>query len=392
MYVRPAWRTLCLAALVIGVFSACEDPSNVGIGLVDEEEGGLPEVRNVDLMAFRSASLPRANGSAPRVITGQVEDPLIGTTIAEGYVDLSSSASAAFRANEVESANLRLVPTYVYGDTIATVRLAIRQITEEWRSTNLPADTTFGVGEIVAEFELTPTDSLVVIPLPESWVSENESALRSEDFADLFHGFRFEQVAGNAVVGFGGGSQMRAFTESDSAVFPINRAYSAARRLSEAAPPERLLYQASAGPMLAFEVNLDQDAVRNAAINQARLVFYTDQAALESTPTHFVRPLVTTLDLYGILEDDRLVLIDRADIDEQGRFIFEGSGLASEMQAVLLGTRAFDRFELRLPVGQATFGESALSAVLGSASVQLFYEISAEERSPMGFFTVTPLD
>lgn len=380
----------CLSAVLL--FAACEDPSNVGIGLIDQDEGGLPDVRTVDPTDFHNAPLPRATGSAPRVLAGRVEDPLVGTMQAEGYIDLSSTAGSSFRANDVESASLQLSPTYVYGDTTAPVTFAVRQITETWQSSALPADTSFAVGSVIREFEFTPTDSLVVVPLPQNWISENDDVLRSENFAEEFHGFRFEQVSGNAVVGFAGQSQLRAFNSADSAVFPVNRAYSAARRLSETNLPERLLYQASAGPTVAFQLRLDQEAISDAAINYARLVFYTDSLTLSNTPSGFHRPVITTLDLYGVDEDEGLVLIGRADLDAEGRFIFEGSGLARELQAVLLGTQAFNRFELRLPIGQGAFGETTLSAVLGSINVQLFYDMSSAERAPAGFFTVTPLD
>ncbi len=169
--------------------------------------------------------------------------------------------------------------------------------------------------------------------------------------------------------------------------------YSAARRVAEPTlPPGRILYQALAGPSIAFQFDLDQDVIADVAINRAKLVFYTDSLSLSQKPAGFLRPVITTLDLYGVMEGERLVLIDRADVDADGRFIFDGSGLAAEMQRVLLGTRSFDRFELRLPVGQGSSGQTTPADVLGSIDVQLFYDMSVAERAPAGFFTITPLD
>lgn len=387
----------CLSAFLL--FTACEDPSNVGIGLVDQDEGGLPDVRTVDPTAFENAPLPRATGSAVRVLAGRVEDPIVGTMEAEGYVDLSSSATSSFRENDIESASLRLNPTYVYGDTTALVTFAVRQITETWPSSALPTDTSLAVGSVILEFDFMPTDSLVIVSLPQDWISENDGVLRSEDFGDEFHGFRFEHISGNAVVGFAGESQLRAFTSADSADFSVNRAYSAARRLSETDFPERLLYQVSAGPIVTFQLNLADDTLSNAAINHARLVFYTDSLTLSNTPNGFHRPVISTLDLYGIEEDGSFRPIERANLDADGRFIFEGRdpfpgsrGIAVELQAAQLGTRTYDRFELRLPLEQGAFGDPRLPPDLSSINVQLFYDENSGERAPAGFFTVTPLD
>lgn len=376
------------------LFTACEDASNVGIGLVDEDQGGQPDVRSIDLAEFQSAPLSRPAGSLPRVLSGLVDDPLIGTIESEGYFDLASTSGSAFRSNEVQTAALHLRPTYTYGDTSAGVVFAIRQIDEDWESSGLPPDTTISTGAVIREFEFTPSDSLVIIDLPESWVMENDEALRSTEFGQDFHGFRLEHVSGNAVVGFAGESHLLAFTESDSAVFPVSRTYSAARRIEDGnIPPERLLYQAASGPITSFEVDMSTDALTNAAINQVSLAFQADTVTLESQkPAGFHRPIIRNLDLYGILDDDRLVLIDRAELDSEGQFVFESTSLADEFQRQLLGTRSYDHFELRLPVGQGSFGDTGVSVVQGSIDVQLFYDTSATENAPTGTLTVTPLD
>lgn len=375
------------------VFAACEDPSNVGIGLVGEDQGGQPDVRVLDLAQFENAPLERPAGSLPRVLAGRVDDPLIGTIEAEGYFDLTSTASSRFRENEVQSATLLLRPTYIYGDTTARATFAVRQINEVWPASGLPPDTVLSTGDVIGEFEFTPTDTLVLVAMPESWIAENDDLIRSSGFVDDFHGFRLEQVSGNAVVGFAGETQLRAFTEADSAVFPVVRSYSAVRRTTSAnLPPQRILYQAGSGPLTSLQIDLESEALLNAAINKVALTFQTDTLTLSQKPPNFRRPIITSLDLYGILDDDRLALIDRAEMDSEGRFIFDGASLAGELQRILLGTRSFDRFELRLPVGQGSFGETGTAIVQGSIDVQLFYDTSSVEYAPGGFVTVTPID
>ena len=375
------------------LLTACEDPSSVGIGLVGEDQGGQPDVRVLGLAEFQGTPLERPAGSMPRSLAGRVDDPLVGTIESEGYFDLTTTSSATFRADEVRSATLHLRPTYTYGDTLTSAVFAIRQVDEEWPSSNLPPDTTFSTGDVIREFEFSPTDTLVLIEMPESWVSDNDEVLRSNDFVDDFDGFRLEHISGNAVVGFAGESHLRAYTDSDSAYFPVVRSYSAVRRMENSnVPSERLLYQAASGPSASIQFDLNTEALENAAINQATLTLHTDTLTLSQKPAGFHRPIITTLDLYGILEDDGLVLIDRAELDSDGRFRFAGTNLAGELQGALLGTRSFDRFELRLPVGQGSFGETGTAAVQGSIDVQLFFGTNSLETSPAAFVTVTPLD
>ena len=364
----------------------------MGLGLIGEGQGGQPVIRQADPALFENAQLTRPGGSQPRILAGRVVDPLTGTIESDGYFDVSSGANSDFRDSEVSSASLRLRPTYVYGDTTETVTFALKPVLEEFSTgTSLPVDTTFSTGEIIEEFSFLPTDTLVVVPMPQSWVGSNDAVLRSDEFSDEFHGFLLEQVSGNAVVGFAGDSQLRAFAESDSAVYPVTKAYAALRRTTDPdLPPDRLLYQAGVGPIARFE--LGADTLNAAAINQARFVFESDTLALSQKPVGFRRPVIATLDLYAVVEDGREVILDRAELDDQGRFIFDGTSIALELQRVLLGTREIDYFEIRIPVGAGTFGDPNVARVQASIDAQIFYETDAEEKSPSGFLTITPID
>lgn len=383
---------LLLATSALLFLTACEDASNVGLGLVGEEQGGQPVIREVEPAAFRNEPLTRPRGSLPRVLAGRVIDPLTGTVEVDGYFDMSTAASSDFRSTIVTSAELRLRPAYTYGDTTEQVTFALRPIEDEFSmSRPLPADTTLATGAVIREFSFRPTDTLVVVSMPEIWVDANDEVLRSTSFGSEFHGFKLEQIAGNAVIGFGDGSELRAFADSDSAFYPISRAYAATRRVADPnLPAERLLYQAGVGPIAAFQI--DVESIDAAAINQAKLVFHTDTLTLSQKPTGFRRPIITSVDLYGALGDDRFIPLASAELDSKGRFIFDNLRLAQELQRVLLGTRTFEHFEIRLPVGQGSFAESNAGTVQGSISVQLFYDTTAAEKAPEGFLTVTPLD
>ena len=383
---------LFIACCLVMVLAACEDPSNVGLGLIGEGQGGQPVIRQADPSSFENAPLVRPGGSQPRILAGRVIDPLTGTIAADGYFDLSSGADSDFRDAEVTSASLRLRPTYVYGDTTETVTFAVRPLLEEFNTgISLPSDTTFSTDAAISEFSFLPNDTLVIVPMPQTWVDANDPVLRSDEFSDEFHGFLLEQVSGNAVIGFAGDSQLRAFAEADSAVYPVTKAYAAIRRTADPnLPPNRLLYQAGTGPIARFEMGAD--TLNAAAINQARFVFQTDTLALSQKPAGFRRPVIATLDLYATVEDGRLVVLDRAELDDQGRFIFDGTAIALELQRVLLGAREIDHFEIRIPVGSGTFGGSNISPVQGSIDAQIFYDSNEPDKAPAGYLTITPID
>lgn len=392
---RRVLSPLCAAVLVSLwlLLTGCDDPSNVGLGLVGEEQGGQPETRVVDPSNFENTPLKRPTGSLPRVLAGNVDDPLAGVIEADGYMDFTTTASSDFRNGEVQSAELRLRPNYVYGDTTTEVSFVVSEISAEWSANRLPADTTFPTGAVIREFTFLPTDSLVIVPLPENWVITNDEVLRSINFGSEFHGFKVVQKDGNAVVGFGPGSLIRAHVADDAASFPVSTSYSAVRRLDNAAlPPDRLLYQAGVGPIASFNLSTGLDQLADLAVNKASLAFQTDTLALSTKPAGFKRPVIEDLDLYGIEGTDRIVLLDRAKIDSRGRFVFEGNGFASELQRIILGTRTFDRYELRLPLGQGSFGEANISTVQGSIDLLLFFDTGAELHAPTGLLTVTPLD
>lgn len=382
-----------LAAFALLYLTACEDPSNVGLGLVGEQ-GGEPITTQEAISNLRPDSLERPASVPPRVLTGIVDDPLIGTIAAEGYVDFTPVSSSDFRGGTIQSAELRLLPTYLYGDTTQEITLAIRPVSEEWSPTDLPVDTTFEVGALIREFTFQPTDSIVVVSMPATWVSSNDELLRSENFAEDFHGFRIDHVGGNAVVGFGPNSTvLRSFTEEDSASYPIGKAYSALSK-DEAAPPNnRVLVQAGIGPEAKFNFELEEDD-QVGAINRIALAFRADTLTLEQNlPVGFVRPSIRTLDLYGITAEGALVLLARGNLGDDGRFVFQSDVLAREIQSTLLGDRIYESFELRIPAPVTVSDEQTVTERLSaSISAVLLYGTGTGDEAPTAYLTITPID
>ncbi|MEX0747046.1 MAG: hypothetical protein WD275_03530 [Rhodothermales bacterium] len=397
LYVNQLFpRSFSLSAVLLAALflTACEDPSNVGLGLVDDE-GGNPLVYRVTPSDLREQELGRTLSSSRRILIGQVDDPLLGLIEVDAYVDYASSSSSDFRSGTIQTAELRFLPDYVYGDTTSIVRAAVRQIQSAWSSVGLPADTSFSVGPVLTEFTYDPSDTLIVVPLPQDWIATNDVLLRSTSFALDFHGFQIEPIEGNAVVGFGyGSSTLRVRTAADSASFASSIVYLAGRRQGDPVLPQnRILLQASAGPAAAFSFTIDAEDLPPSAINRAVIAFTADTLSLtQNLPASFVRPQITALDLYGINPDGGIAFLARSEL-RNGRFIFDSPFLAGVVQDIQFGERTFVRYELRVPAPiSVTDSSSPLRLLSSSVNAVLLFDSDAGAEAPDASITITPLD
>ncbi len=116
-------------ALLLLLATGCDDPSAVGIGLIDEE--GLPVTVRLPADSVLTASQKDRTGNTARVLAGRVADPLVGTLSATGYVDFVMSGTALVDTTIV-GVRLELPRDYVYGDTLGSVTLALHDMTEDW--------------------------------------------------------------------------------------------------------------------------------------------------------------------------------------------------------------------------------------------------------------------
>lgn len=389
-------KTISIILLLVSgglLLTACEDATNVGERLVGAQ-GGHPVTEEIPIAGVRPVDLERPSNLPPRVIAGAVEDPALGTYTVHGYLDVTPVTSSGFRAQPVQHAELRLSPSYVYGDTTGDVTLALREITEEWNPDGLSTDTSFGVGPIIGEFTVLSTDTLVVVPLPADWVDENDDVLRSADFGERFHGFRLDPVSGNAVVGFGPGrSSLFAVSSEDSSSSPVGRSYSSVERaVPVEIPSDRILMQAGSGPALSFSLVDDAPELPPSSVNRAAIVLSADTVTLSgNTPANFARPLLETLDVYGIPGDAPAVLLARATINDEGRYVFDSQSLARTVQDALLGRDAYDRFEVRIP-NPTTFGAEQGEELYYYSSLNPVIFFSEGDKAPTGYLTRTPLD
>lgn len=381
----PFRRWILLPLLLLGL-AACEDATNVGIELVDVQ-GGQPVVGAVP-PTLADETIDDFTGNAERLLAGQVEDPLLGTIATTGYIDFSASLTItdSFRSGQVVAASLTFIrDAYLYGDTTATVTLALRDMPSEWSSSLAPSDTVFPAGAVVHTFSFPVTADTVRVDLPAAWVTANDATLRSEDFANLFHGFQLEAVSGNAVVGFAQvETRLEAVAGADTALFtPLRTVTGIARRTAAALPPDRLLVQDGLGSALHLTLNLSADSLANSALNRVVLRLPVDTLSLadNQAPLHFIRPRPARLDLFGIQEDGEDVLLSFASVDNTGQLVFDtrtARSWLSALQQSITGTPPFIRYRIAAPNAE------------NSITPLLLFQTATGSQPPIALLTYTP--
>lgn len=340
---RTSWLLSCAACLLLLLHVAgCGDPSTVGAELIGEE-GGDPVVVSLP-PGFEPDTVRDVTGNASRILAGAVDDPLLGRTEATGYVDFSlSNRPDNFEDSTITEAALRLQPNYVYGDTTATIRLALYEMTEEWDAGGLPADTSLQPivsSQRVAEYTVAVSDTLVDLPLPQQWLDRRRDVLRDTSFASEFHGFQLRPVSDEAVLGIGTTTALRVETGEATVSYGLARTATTLRRTSPPQLPEgTVLVQDGVGPALEADIAVP-DSLRETPLNQFELQLSTNLEALREAPPHFVRPALGGLRLFwagGDGEPQPVADITLDDLDEgAGQVTFGQPVLRSRVQDALL--------------------------------------------------------
>ncbi len=295
-----------LPALLL--LAACEDPSNVGLGLIGES-GGEPDVISVPVQTFEPAPLRDITGGAillnqsnptPRFLAGVVDDPLVGTTTATGYIDFGSVSgiSDEFRAGPVTAVDILLRSDYVYGDTTSTVELEIHDIPGTWDA-RAPVDTTIATGGVVTIASVPANQRDVEISMPQSWIDANSEPLRSTSFTTDFQGIALSGVGGNAIIGFANqAARLRVVSAGDTVEYVPTRSLTTTT-VSPLVSEGIIVQDASAAGIL---VELP-DTVANlgpAGVNGVLLTIPADTLLAQSQrPPSFLRPTLAGLRLTG---------------------------------------------------------------------------------------------
>ncbi|MEO0557007.1 MAG: hypothetical protein AAF170_02365 [Bacteroidota bacterium] len=370
-------RSLNLAArfaaplLLLLTLSACQDPTGVGLGLIDDD-ASQPNAQSVfatsaSLQPAETTTAGFASSGAPvqsRVLIGSVVDPLYGDASARAYLDANLPGAGRpenFQDSTITAVALQLrfdtyisvdsdTSFYVYGDPAAELPVEIREITSGWAPTDLAVNATLPVGDaVLATGRILPTDTTVTINLDPAWVSANADKIRSTEFLTEFEGFEVrvpDATVSGGIRGFNVSlSDMLVATSQDTLEFPINEVLTSLNQEDAAPSTDLLAIRAGRASALAFEFDFAPIGVSALARADVRLPLDRSQAGGAA----FVRPLARQALLTGIPSNSEQVQLSVLSIGSEGDVTSQGAaGFTAAIQDVLIGTQSYDRYDVTL--------------------------------------------
>lgn len=383
---------LALAALAL--FAACQDPSGVGLGLIDEE-GGDP---NRAILLSDSLSITDGEDvtggfavegdpfEQERVLVGAATDPDFGDVRAEAYFDIRQPVTpSGFADQPLTSATLRLARDYVYGDSAAALALALYEVAASWNPVGAEADTAFAVGDRIAAYDVTGSDTLFALALPDDWVSANGALLQSDSVQTAFDGFQLrldDGALGGAVVGFATEeSVLRLTTAEDTVEYALREVFTHIERsLAPFAPTDALVLRDGTGEGLSF--TLPPDTLGDVAVARATFRLAADASLLDRGG--LTRALPPALALRGITASGGRTVLATTELNEaDATYTFSSRTLADVIQDAVLGVATFVRYEIAPFTSPATVG--VLPVVTGPVPGQ-----GEAERRPRFELTIVP--
>ena len=371
--------------LLLLLLSACEDPTSVGRDLVGIE-GGDPVVSTLPFTVFETTDGRGVRDDAAQSLAGIVDDPILGQFQTSAYIDFDDASALpddeaeTYAAGPVDNVILRLDPTYVYGDTLQEITLALHESLSEFTGSGATLDSLPQIGPEITQFTFLPTDTLVSVVLPADWIAARDADLRSDDFETLFAGFHLAPISGNAIVGFANVSSsfsdLRSFVGEIEVAFSANKSITHFERTTDPEPmPSRIAVQNGIGPRLS--IDFDTDMLGNVSINRTNIRLSIDREALPDPP-NFTRPFVEEVSLMGIAADSSTLLLEIGTIDDAGIVDFNSEVVRSLFAAAVEGAEVFERYELIFE------GNTVNALVLRDTTVA--------ETPPSITLTVTPLN
>ncbi len=369
-----------LACLLMVGLMACEDAATVGVDLVGEQ--GEPMVTRLITSRFETEQIEDVTGGTSRVLAGSVDDPLLGSLSAIGYMDFTGPFGSPDDSTLI-AANILLQPNYVYGDTLLTLSLSITEVLEDWAEAGGTADTTLPIEAMpLTTFDFAASDSLLTIPLPESWITQYEGDIRGATFTDAFHGFALQTMASSAVVGFSRVSaDLQLITPTDTILYPATKSLSSISRSNEPVlPPDRVVIQDGVGASVKFA--FDFTDVLEEPLNGAYVRVFADSSQIQDTPANFVRPLLRDVFLQAMAltdEGEEVVLISvSGSLDEHGNLRFSSNAMRTLLQGAFFEPDLFDHFRL-FPPGDAN-----------SINPLLIHTPTSTDKEPEALLTLSP--
>ena len=323
-----------------------------------------------------------AASGALRALVGRVDDPVIGTMEATGFLDFvpSSQFESSFLNGTVSWAELSLNLDYRYGDTTGVIRFNLYGVTDNWLSSETEADSEIPLSGLIGSYDIPVKDGNVSLPLPQSWVDQNDATLRSSTFTDSFHGFGLVPVDGDAIVGF-------RFTESalrasaaagDTVSFALSKVGTLTDLSATTAPAGHIILQDGAATGMDIRFPLRDDSFGESLIHRVIVQLNTEDL-LSQYPAGFSRPVPGVIGIEAVSADGLTRLpVAEVGINSDGSFVVANTTLTNVFQSANLGKSVLDRFEIYFPPEQSGVGffafpqdgdSDAVEAVITATSI-----------------------
>ncbi len=344
--------------------TGCDDPSNVGQGLLDAQAG---DTRVVSLLpnsiSVGDRSDPTGGNAASGAVLslmGVVDDPVRGQMTSRGFLDFvpSSQFGSEFLSATVDWAELSLNLDYRYGDTTGVVQFDLYEVPSDWQSTDVDAGSSIDLGPKIDSYEVAVQEGIATFTLPPAWVQDYDAILRDGSFSDVFHGFAMVPTQGQAIVGFRfSDSSLRASaTPGDTVAFALSKVGSLTD-MPDGDPSSGRVFLGDGSPggvdiRFALEgADFEQSLIHRVIVN------LNPEDVAASYPPGFARPLPAVLGLEAVSEDGETRLeIAEVAVNTDGRFVMDNTTLTNVFQSANLGRSVLDRFELDFPSDQSGVG------------------------------------
>lgn len=356
------------AALLFGllVLAACDDPSGVGLDVTEFGDTD-PRVTTMESV-FSTDSLRDLTGMhdqdpaalVSQAFSGSTWDPLFGLLDASAYLNFVRPFDLAFQFDDVsvDSVVLHLRPGNIYGDSLGTAQFEIYEVATKWNGQRFPSDTTLEVhNQLVGQFSMSGTDTLVTVQLDEAWVSMRDTTIRSPEFTEQFFGLQIRPSGETPfTTGF---TFFSTFTvHSDylgtgipiATEFPVENLGSITSLDESTAMAPDYLVPMRDGTGIGLTIDIDPTEYRNQPLTAAYIRLDADTLLLrDGVPSSFVRPLAPTLTLYTVDNGQETAFIQGSYLPARNAYFFQGSGLTNLIQDILLDRSTVDGFRIGFP-------------------------------------------
>ena len=358
--------------------TGCDDPSNVGQGLLDAQTG---DTRVVSLLPNSITGGDRSDPTggnaalgAVMSLMGVVDDPVRGRMSSRGFLDFvpSSQFSSDFLNGSVDWAELSLNLGYRYGDTTSVVQFDLYEVPSDWQSADVDAGSSIDLGPVIDSYEVAVQEGIARFTLPQSWIQDFDAVLRDDSFSDVFHGFAMVPTDGQAIVGFRfSESTLRASAApGDTVAFALSKVGSLTDMLAEDPSSSRVFLGDGSASGVDVRFPLEGAEFEESLIH--RVIFNLEVEDLSASyPAGFLRPLPTVLGLEAVSADGETRLeLAEVSVNTEGGFVMDNTTLTNVFQSANLGRSVLDRFELYFPADQSGVGFFALPTGSNQSAIE----------------------